>query len=280
MSLCVKKKFTNLIFSGSGIRGVMYVGALYMLRKLNLVGEIKGYAGSSFGALVAVLLSIGYTIDELYVILSKFDYSKLTDIKIMSMFSTLGLDSGIRIKQFLIKLIKKKNLPSRITFDALYAENGINLIVVTTCISTRSTCYMTHKNYGNVRIIDALCASMCIPWLYCPVSINGQLYVDGGLTDNFPVLVFDDIENTLALEIRSPDNLEFVTYDPFSYTSALLDTIFKNNRETRCRGYSGKIITLITSIDVGEFLLSKQQKLHLIKTGMTITKNEFTSQNA
>jgi NTE family protein len=52
------------IFEGGGAKGITHIGALKALEKENLV--VVGAAGSSAGAIIAALVALGYSADELY----------------------------------------------------------------------------------------------------------------------------------------------------------------------------------------------------------------------
>ena len=56
------------IFGGGGIRGLAYCGAYKAMLEHNI--KLTGCAGSSIGSVFATLLSIGYTYEEIFNILS------------------------------------------------------------------------------------------------------------------------------------------------------------------------------------------------------------------
>ncbi len=66
--------YKNLIFEGGGVKGIAYVGALRELQKRKILKNIKRVAGTSAGAINAVLLSIGCTLKETQEILSTLDF--------------------------------------------------------------------------------------------------------------------------------------------------------------------------------------------------------------
>ncbi len=63
-----KYHFKNLVFEGGGVKGIAYVGALEVLEKEGILGSIERVAGTSAGAMVAVLVALGYTATELSLI--------------------------------------------------------------------------------------------------------------------------------------------------------------------------------------------------------------------
>ncbi|MDO7206005.1 patatin-like phospholipase family protein [Paraclostridium bifermentans] len=74
----------NLVCKGGGMKGIALVGAIACL-------EDSGYewdrlAGTSAGALVASLLSVGYTSSEIEEILYDIDYPKFKDKIFFNLF--------------------------------------------------------------------------------------------------------------------------------------------------------------------------------------------------
>lgn len=51
--------FNNLVFEGGGVKGIAYVGALEVLQEEGILQNVKRVAGTSAGAMMAVLVEIG-----------------------------------------------------------------------------------------------------------------------------------------------------------------------------------------------------------------------------
>ena len=71
--------FKNLVFEGGGVKGIAYVGALEVLDKEGILKDIKRVAGTSAGALVAVLIGLGYSAKELKDILWSINFQNFLD---------------------------------------------------------------------------------------------------------------------------------------------------------------------------------------------------------
>ncbi|RZU75859.1 putative acylesterase/phospholipase RssA [Micromonospora kangleipakensis] len=54
-----------LVFEGGGGKGFAYLGALDVLREHDVFDHVVGYGGASAGAITAMLLAAGYTVDEI-----------------------------------------------------------------------------------------------------------------------------------------------------------------------------------------------------------------------
>jgi NTE family protein len=83
------------------------------------------------------------------------------------------------------------------------------------------------------RVVDAVRASMSIPFFYEPVRLNGSYLVDGGLVSNFPVAVFDRTDGndprwpTFGIKLSAREDAGFVANPirgPLSFTKAIFAT--------------------------------------------------------
>ena len=56
--------FKNLVFEGGGVKGIAYVGAMEVLDREGILNNIERVAGTSAGAMVAVLVGLKYSAEE------------------------------------------------------------------------------------------------------------------------------------------------------------------------------------------------------------------------
>ena len=76
-----KGGYTHLVFQGGGVRGIAYIGALKELinsKALDLL-QVKHVAGTSAGAITALLLSLGYTVSEIDKEMQALDFMSFLD---------------------------------------------------------------------------------------------------------------------------------------------------------------------------------------------------------
>ena len=74
-----KYHFKNLVFEGGGVKGIAYVGALEVLEREGILKNIERVAGTSAGAMVAVLVALGYTPKEISDILWDINFKNFMD---------------------------------------------------------------------------------------------------------------------------------------------------------------------------------------------------------
>lgn len=159
---------SGLILSGGGARGFAHAGILKALNEYEIYPDV--ISGVSAGAIVGALYADGHSPDQIYEIFAQessfFKYVKLK-VPGKGLFKTEGL------KKNLSKHLKAK------TFEELQTP----LYVVATNINKAEVVY-----FNSGEILDKVLASAAIPVLFEPIEIDGDLYVDGGVLDNFPVL--------------------------------------------------------------------------------------------
>lgn len=70
-------KYKNLVFSGGGVLGIAYIGALDYLYRTQLISSFTNLAGTSAGAITACLTAFNLPFQQLKATLETLDYSKV-----------------------------------------------------------------------------------------------------------------------------------------------------------------------------------------------------------
>ncbi len=189
----------GLVLSGGGAKGYAHIAVLKQLEKSGV--RIDYIGGTSMGAIVGSLYASGYSADQLDSLVRK---SSLNDLifNYKNRKSKPLFDKTYNEKYILdIPFNKfKPKLPSAISNgEAPY------LFLSELLLDSHSThdfsqlpipfyCVATNLETGEEKIFNAgflpkcVMASASLPSLLKPVTIDEDLYVDGGVTNNFPVL--------------------------------------------------------------------------------------------
>ena len=69
--------YRNLVFSGGGIKGIAYLGALEVLDEYRIIENIHRVAGASAGAITATVVSFRLGIPETTNIINSLDFTKV-----------------------------------------------------------------------------------------------------------------------------------------------------------------------------------------------------------
>jgi NTE family protein len=196
----VDRPRVGVALSGGGARGIAHVGVLRALEELRVPVDVIG--GTSMGAIVAGLYASGLGPNEIEAALAEVDWERvLSDKPLPGALEfrrreddrryvwemEMGVDSdGLQVPGGLIAGQELGELLRRHTFAAAAIDSFEHLPVPFVAIATDvRTGLPVVLREGDLP--TALRASMAIPTVFTPVEIDGQLLVDGGLTDNLPV---------------------------------------------------------------------------------------------
>ena len=192
----------GLVLSGGGARGAAHVGVLKVLEQLHV--PVDAIAGTSMGAVVGGLYASGLTPREIEAIMTSLNWQdafrdtppredlsfwrKLEDQNFLVRFP-LGLRGGrIQLPKGLIEGERLSQTLRRLTLPVARITRFDDL-------PTPFRAVATDLESGEAVIMDtgdlttAMRASMSAPGVFSPVERDGRLLVDGGITENLPVVV-------------------------------------------------------------------------------------------
>jgi NTE family protein len=194
--------FRNLVFEGGGVKGIAYVGALQVLEERGILPGIVRIGGTSAGAITAVLVGLGYPLAEIRATLSNLDFRNLLDDSwgvardADRLIREFGWYKGDFFRAWIGERIAAKTGNADATFRDLAAAGSDagfrELFLVGTNLSTGYAEVFSPEHTPRMCIADAARISMSIPLFFAARrSARGDIYVDGGLIDNYPVKLFD-----------------------------------------------------------------------------------------
>jgi NTE family protein len=208
----------TLVLSGGGARGAAHIGVLKVLEREKI--PIDSIVGTSFGALVGGLYSLGYSADEIEKMFldgswvsvfsnsSEPSPSRLTgsggerylgelNFKKFAPELPSGLLAGQRLTELLGRLTTEPIVSAGFDFDRLaYRFRAVCTNLV------NGERYV----FKSGAMSEALRASISVPLLFTPVEKDGMLLVDGGLVDNLPTDVAREMGSgiVIAVDVTSP----------------------------------------------------------------------------
>lgn len=185
------------------MKGIAYVGAMEVLDKTGILKDVRRVAGTSAGAMMAVMVALRYTAAEMKEVLWNIDFKEFMDSSkgifrdINRLRKDFGWYKGDYFREQMAQIIKKKTGSGETTFaDLEMLGKYPDLYLVGADLTTGLSKMFSAKNQDtkNVKIADAARISMSIPLFYAAVrggKNNKHVYVDGGLLDNYSIKTFD-----------------------------------------------------------------------------------------
>jgi len=156
----------GIVLSGGGIRGIAHLGVLKAF--INAGITFSHISGTSAGSIAGAFYAAGIDPEEG---LNIFIKTKLLRF-IRPAVGSLGL----------INIEHTSNLLKEYFPDNKIENLKIPLTIAATNFSEGKLVYFTKG-----PLISAIQASSCIPGIFRPIMIDNQMYVDGGILNNFPV---------------------------------------------------------------------------------------------
>jgi NTE family protein len=224
----------GVVLSGGGASGLAHIGVLKALEEDSI--PIDYICGTSMGALVGCLYSMGYTPTEIEAIIKTEDFrnwatgtTKPDDIFYfkrkddnaswitfkLSLDTTLSTNlptnviSPVQIDFGLMQMTAGASAAAGGNFDSLF----IPFRCVASDIASKQSVIFRNGDLG-----ESVRASMSYPFYLKPIRVNGKLLFDGGLYNNFPAnVMYEDffpdfiVGSNVATAFPNPDEDNLVS---------------------------------------------------------------------
>jgi len=199
--MAMKYVFQNLVFEGGGVKGIAYVGALEELENRGIMKNIQRVGGTSAGAINALLIGLGYSLDEMKKVLFSLNFKKFLDDDwgvvrdTKRLVKEYGWYKGDFFHEWVGKHVEDKAGNADATFKELNEKGFLDMYFCGVNLSTHYGEVFSFEHTPRLRVADAVRISMSIPLFFASVkSARGDCYVDGGLLNNFPIKIFDRVK--------------------------------------------------------------------------------------
>lgn len=287
--------YADLVCKGGGVKGIALVGAMSYFEEQGY--KWKRVAGTSAGAIVASLVSVGYSANEIKDIMYDLDYNKFADKNKLqsiplvgpaaSLFLSKGLHSGDYIENFLSEKFEQKG---KKYFRDIYIHNNSKLKVIATDVTRHKLITLPDDlveyniNPLDFEIAKAVRMSLSIPFFYEPIVLNTEkescYIVDGGLLSNFPIWIFDVADNprwpTFGLNLYN--NVQKPNNNPNGFIPFLMDVVetsLATSEEVYFKDCDAVRIVNIPTLGINtvDFDISKDQIKSLFNSGYISAKS-------
>lgn len=207
----------GLVLAGGGARGIGHVGVIRMLEELKI--QVDCVAGTSMGSIIGGLYCAGYTSDEMLDWLEASDWDRLLSDSLPRQqrgyrakeeeldtprWIEFGVDrSGLKVPNAFISgqnlLVALRDLTGFVgpleSFDAL----PVPFRAVATDVETGEMVVIDHGS-----LADGMRASMAVPGVFAPHTIDGRVLIDGFASRNLPISVVRAMgaEVIIAVDVR------------------------------------------------------------------------------
>ena len=181
--------YDTLVLSGNSTNALTTLGALQKLFEdgILVMEKLSSFYGTSSGAMISTLLSIGYQpIEILAHICANKTYSKVSGLNLANLAygGVMNFDTIDREFEDLI-ITKLGYIP---TISCIRERFGKRLVFVTYNMTKGKKEYITPETFPDLLVNKAIRMSASFPFVFAPYEYAGNFYIDGGIVENFPMM--------------------------------------------------------------------------------------------
>ncbi len=173
----------GIALSGGGSKGLIHVGALQFFEEHKI--HFNTISGTSVGSIVGGLYSCGKKPSE---IANFFENTKMFSPKHIGI-SSKGFIKTHTLRHEFEKEIGNPNIEDLDTKLQIVASNMLD---------------GSMKIFNKGNLINAILASSAFPGVFTPMKIDGAIYCDGGMINNYPLnIIFDEVDVSVGINLSS-----------------------------------------------------------------------------
>ena len=185
----------NIIFTGGGFKGWAYIGTLQVLDEYAYIfKDISQVIGVSIGSLFGLFYVLGIKWNFILDYVMNLNFKDFMDIDIDNILTNQSLLKGNKFTEIIKEIISLKIDPD-ITFIELKRYSKILFTVNALNINDSKLEYFNYKLTPDIKVVDAVRASCSLPLLFPPYILKGKYYYDGGICNNCPLNLVDEVES-------------------------------------------------------------------------------------
>jgi len=264
------------VLSGGGAKGLAHIGALKIIEESGVKVDYIG--GTSMGAIVGALYASGYSAQQLDSIFKNTDFNNLIQDNVPRSAKTFyEKEDSERYALTLPFENFKVSFPQAISGG----QNIYNLLVqllfhVKDVQDFRKlpipfVCMATNVETGEEVLLDrgylpeAIVASGTFPSLFEPAEIDGQILIDGGVVNNYPINQVKDMGADIIIGVDVQHDL--ATRESLSSATEILLQI-NNYRTVNDMKKKSKETDIYIRPDIDEFsVIAFDKGKQIVKSG-------------
>lgn len=180
----------SLFLSGGGLTVFPFLGVIEVIG----FRQFQGYYAVSAGSVLALIMCLASTPNGYAEPMSMVKDLRLQDIIHSSIHPShlvqfhCVVNSHV-LRKSILSTLRPYGMCAGLTFAMLKKTTTKSLYVICANLSTGQLCRFGPDESPDVSVMDALMASMALPFLISPVSISGSEYVDAGIINNTPLFL-------------------------------------------------------------------------------------------
>ena len=239
------------------------MGVYAMLGHLKTIedrlSDVQEISGASAGSILAVMLALGKSIDEVIDISLKLNISDLVKVDLKCFLYRYGFVNVESMRDTFVKICG---------CDPTFSELKKKIYISAFCVNTKQTDYFSADTHPDMKVLDAMLMSIAIPFVFSAIKFNGNTYVDGGMMESLPMAPFLDKKphDVYCVELKSRLKYTESIDDIHTFAQTIIRSSFQNRYEYDMSRYELKTVD-VGDMDIFDFGMSYEDKIRMYMKG-------------
>lgn len=263
-----------LVIGAGSVKCAAALGLWKVLKREGI--ELDMVVGCSGGSLYAASMALGYSVDECVAmttgmwnrrVTARRDYASMLGAFLPRLFAFDGHFGMVHGEPLL-----------RVLEDAFggrsFSDTRTPLYVVATDLASGHEVTLTSG-----RIVDAVRASVAIPYVWSPWKVDGRWLLDGCLSAPLPVDVAiregADVILAMGFESPFPRRIKSATRYAFQVNSIYTNNLFRANYAFHNLAHHAEVIPILPEFDGQVGLFDTHRFAHVIECGELAAEAEL-----
>lgn len=223
--------------------------------------SIEEISGSSAGAVLGACLALEIPFDVILDKLINVDIAHLAKYKLITFFRNFGLVDMEPVRRAVVDILG---------YDIEFRDLKKKLYISVYNLNRGLTEYFSCDTHPHMRVADAVCMSMSIPFIACTSRYNGNVYLDGGTKEDIPVTPFlgKPRDEVLCFKLSLTDHYISEINSFNGFISALLRRVLSLRREVDTDRLCKTMLVSTGEHNLFKFDMSHEDKLRMFFIGM------------
>ena len=225
--------------------------------------DVKEISGSSAGSILALLLALGMSVDEILEVSLSLNIPDFVKLRIGSFFNKFGFVDLGPIREKLVEVCG---------CDPTFDELEMKIYVSAYCLNSSSTEYFSKDTHPDMKVIDAVCMSMAIPLIFACGKYEGKTYIDGGTQEQYPMTPFlgKKPHEVTCIKLKMDRVYQEEINNPRQFVESLIRSTLTNRVEYS--EYTKMIEINVADTNIFDFNMPYEDKVKLYNIGYSTIK--------
>ena len=262
----IKKKKIALVIGAGSVKCAAALGLWKVLEKENI--QFDMIVGCSGGSLYAAAMAMGFSLQECIESTKKLWNRSITEQRNWRSLASVILPGLFRFNNQFSMMSDTPMLKSfkSVFGDKTFSDAKIPLYLVATDFETGES-IAQHEG----RLVDALRASVAIPYIWSAWPHNGRMLIDGAASNPLPVDVpiREGVDIILAMGFESPlpSRIKSVSRYAFYINSLMTNNLLRANFAFHNAVHHAEIISIFPEFERSIRLFDTDQIPYVIEQG-------------